>query len=449
MKKIYTVIVALCCFVAMQAQGNTGYFVEKSTARHNLNPAFAPDQGFMGVPLLGGLSFTTGGNLSLDKFFYPINGGKLGTFLHPEVSSEQALGCLADLNDLRADFSWDIVNSGWYTNWNLFGCENSFMTIDLSFKADADASIAYGLFDLLKTGMSQDPDMWNIMDASRLTASMYMQASVGLSMDVFDGLRVGAKAKLLTGLAGMDATLENLRVFLSSEQWHTGFDLDIKNTRKGVSFGVAFDLGAEYRFGSSSALDGLEVSASVTDLGFLARGQKNYVDKFISTEVDYEGMKMADYDTDVDSYVKWIWLGLLDGFEFKDRETTSMSYGPSPRVYAGAAYPLFNNLLKVGVLYNGYFSRIVPTHSVMASCGVHPWDWVDLSVSYSYTDGPRIAGHSAFGWVANFRTRGVVNVYVGSDYAFTKRNKKFIPVHTMYSDFKFGMTVPIWNFRDR
>lgn len=448
MKKIYTIIAALFCCVALQAQGSTGYFVDKSTARHSLNPAFAPNQGFIGIPFLSGMSITTAGNLSMDKLLYPVSNGRLGTFLHPEVSTAQALGSLSDINDLRADLSYDIVNAGWYTDGNLFGTRHNFVTVDLSVKAVADGFISYQLFEMLKGGMTQDPDSRTIDDASRLTAAGYAQASVGLSMEVCDGFRVGAKAKLLGSLAGMDATLDNVHLIMGSEQWLAAFDLDIKNTRKVLSVGAAVDFGVEYKFTSSSALRGLSLSASVTDLGFLSSASGNYVNKVLSAEIDFQGLQMADSDTDIDSYIKWDSLEEIDESDFKDRKTEGpMRLGPAPKVYAGASYSLFNDVLRLGLLYNRRFCKILPTQSVTASCGVSPWRWFDLTVACSYTTGEGIEAHSAIGWLATIKTQKAVNLHFGSDYSFIKRNRQFIPVHTMYSDFRFGMSIPIKSYK--
>ena len=55
MKKILlTISVLVLAAAVLGAQSRTSYFVRNSTQSHYLNPAFVPDQGYIGVPLLNG-----------------------------------------------------------------------------------------------------------------------------------------------------------------------------------------------------------------------------------------------------------------------------------------------------------------------------------------------------------------------------------------------------------
>lgn len=57
MKKIiYTLIAAFVACTAV-AQTPSAYFMEGSTFRSQLNPAFAPLRGYVNIPVLGGSTF--------------------------------------------------------------------------------------------------------------------------------------------------------------------------------------------------------------------------------------------------------------------------------------------------------------------------------------------------------------------------------------------------------
>ena len=85
MKKIRILLAALLVTVGAAAQNPSSYFMEGSTFRSQLNPAFAPQRGYVNFPVLGGIQVGMSGNISLDKIFYPRD-GKLVTLLDSSVS---------------------------------------------------------------------------------------------------------------------------------------------------------------------------------------------------------------------------------------------------------------------------------------------------------------------------------------------------------------------------
>ena len=91
MKKRILTLVAVLLASAAAAQNTTAYFMEGTTFRSQLNPAFAPLQGYVNIPVLGGVSVNMNGNLSLDRILYPVN-GSLVTLLDGAVPAETASG---------------------------------------------------------------------------------------------------------------------------------------------------------------------------------------------------------------------------------------------------------------------------------------------------------------------------------------------------------------------
>lgn len=109
MKKTYLLLAALLLTVSLAAQNPTSYFMEGSTFRSQLNPAFAPLRGYINLPAIGGVSVATNGNIALNNILYPRN-GKLVTLLDSSVSADEALRNLQADNLLGVD-----------TRVNLFG----------------------------------------------------------------------------------------------------------------------------------------------------------------------------------------------------------------------------------------------------------------------------------------------------------------------------------------
>lgn len=111
MKKIiYTLIAAFVACTAV-AQTPSAYFMEGSTFRSQLNPAFAPLRGYVNIPVLGGVQVNASGNLSVSDIFYPVN-GSLVTLFDKNVSAAEALGNLRSKNMLGTDARINIVGFG-------------------------------------------------------------------------------------------------------------------------------------------------------------------------------------------------------------------------------------------------------------------------------------------------------------------------------------------------
>ena len=115
MKKLYTILILSCLSIfSMQAQLNTSYFVKGFTTNHELNAAFAPKVGYVGIPVLSNINIGAYSNLGASTLLYPQENGKVALFLNNNVPSEVFLNKLAENNFLDANVKLDIMNAGWY-----------------------------------------------------------------------------------------------------------------------------------------------------------------------------------------------------------------------------------------------------------------------------------------------------------------------------------------------
>lgn len=137
MKKIiYTLIAAFVACTAV-AQTPSAYFMEGSTFRSQLNPAFAPLRGYVNIPVLGGVQVNVSGNLSVSDIFYPVN-GSLVTLFDKNVSAAEALGNLRSKNMLGTDARINIVGFGAFRKDH-----KTFWSFDLNMRVDGGQ---YALF---------------------------------------------------------------------------------------------------------------------------------------------------------------------------------------------------------------------------------------------------------------------------------------------------------------
>ncbi|MEG2336975.1 MAG: DUF5723 family protein, partial [Bacteroidales bacterium] len=181
-------IILLCLFSQSSAQTNrTGYFMDKYSHRHIYNPALSPTWGYISIPVVGLFSIGTESNLSLSKFLFPLENSKqLGTFMHPDISSDQFLSGLHQQNYFSLDNTIDILSFGFYTG------QSSFWTFDLSLKTNFQFNIPYEFFNFVKNGMSSSQTNYQIKDME-FGFNSYVDLSLGYAQDIGDEWRVGGK----------------------------------------------------------------------------------------------------------------------------------------------------------------------------------------------------------------------------------------------------------------
>lgn len=93
-------------------QIRTSYFMQSSTARTTMNPAYRPERGYVSIPVLGavGASYGTNG-IAVDNFIYPKNGETV-TFMDNSVNTESFLNGLKDENQVNMDFGTQVLSGG-------------------------------------------------------------------------------------------------------------------------------------------------------------------------------------------------------------------------------------------------------------------------------------------------------------------------------------------------
>lgn len=184
MKKLYTLFFALLLAGNLAAQNPTAYFMEGSTFRSQLNPAFAPQRGYVNIPGIGSLNVSTSGNISLDKVLYPRN-GKLVTLIDSSVSSAEALSGLKTQNLLGTDTYINLIGFGAYAR-----NRKDFWSFGLSLRTSAEVNLPYSLFDFVKNGHEG-----SIRDIG-VAADSYLEAAFSYSFPLLDDrLYIGIRGK--------------------------------------------------------------------------------------------------------------------------------------------------------------------------------------------------------------------------------------------------------------
>lgn len=436
----------------------SSYFMETNNLRHQMNPALL-DSAYFSVPLFGNINVGATGNVGLSNFIYKLDGNPRydqTTFMNPTVSAAEFLGGLHDKN--RADI---------YLNYNLasvaFKAFGGLNLVELNLRSNTNVSLPLELFEFMKTTGAREH--YSLEDIGVRTQN-YMELALGHTRKFGDRLTAGAKMKLLFGVAYADLSVNRLDLTMNGDKWSIDGDARLKaaimnstlthdedkvNPDDGrprvdglddvsfgmPGFGMAFDLGASYK-----VMDGLTVSAGITDLGFISWSKTKQASSAGNWEFDgFEDIYAGGTDNGEnklgDQFEK---LGddLGDLFAVYDDGESSVTQALAATLNIGAEYTLpYYDKLRFGFLYTSRIHGLYSYHQGMLSANVRPLKWVEATLNTAV---------SSTGWTmgaaASFKAKHF-NFYVGTDRFFGKVSKEFIPLNNLNANLNIGMTIPL------
>ena len=418
----------------MGAQALKGsYFLDNSLNRNKLNPAFAPSSGYFQIPVIGNTSVGLLSNLDLQTFMYPMN-GQLYTFLNQNVSLADFDAALPNKPYMDVQTDVNLINFGWKTQ------RNSFWTVDLGVRVNADVDIPGDLFRFLKKGTGTEGSTFDL-GSLNMNAAASLQASVGYSRDmsdVLEGLRVGAKARMIFPVAYMGVQLDKVNLVTGLDKWVIDAQGSVNTAAKGLNvagpdgsldfgyefggalsgFGYSFDLGAEYNLKFDGFINGVSVSAAVTDLGLIhysASAAKSYN---AGGSLEWTGFQVSMDEGAMDAAFEELGNAAKDMIKLKDNGSSSFTRSTLPSFYVGAEMPFLNEKMSVGALYSARRSFAYTRNELTLSYNVNPINWFACGINYSFLNVAK-----TLGWILEFTPNKGPCFYIGSDYMFLEMAK--------------------------
>ncbi|MFA7115884.1 MAG: DUF5723 family protein [Bacteroidales bacterium] len=453
----YILLVSIMFSITVSAQEmKTAYFMQNSTLGHYMNPAFAPTQSYVGIPALSFMSINLESNVGFENFIFDLGNDKYGTFLHPNVTLNQFLDKLPDMSSTSFDGSNTILNTGFYIN------DDAFITVDLGVKYQTEMGNPKSLFEFLKDGLGNSSRTYD-MSNMHFNINAYTELALGYSMKIHsvEGLRVGAKMKFLVGLADLNINIKEMNASMDENQWEItqttegyltsgiALEYDDDNKISGLNtdnvtpngFGIAFDLGAEYRFHLDNFMDNITLSASICDLGFLnysAEDSKSL--NALNKTFTYDGFGEIDFDdVDFDDQTEEIKDDLMDLFHFdQNTPTENIKSHLARKIYIGAKYHFMDEKMNVGILYHNRVGKYINKNEIMLSWAYQPTNWFGLGITSTL-----LSNGQGLGWMFNFTPRRGLNFFMGSDYMAYKISKQGIPLSKSSTNFFFGLSIPL------
>lgn len=470
-KRTVIVLILLTSAVTAAAQNfNSAYFTDGYKYRHRLNPAFASTRSYFGLPCVGGLSISTESRLGMSTLLYPVN-GQLATFMHPDVDASTFLSKLSRNNIIEADINSNIFTVG---AWGKKG----FTSVELNIRSSNSVNLPRDLFDFMKNmGAKSTYNISNLGIRSR----NYLELAIGHSHSINEHLNIGAKVKLLTGLASADLKIDRMDLTMNEDQWNVvaqgsmkasvptldiplkqgtdeldfnnmtiGENFNVGKLLSGIGFGAAVDLGAEYRFGG--ILEGLNISAAVLDLGFLSwknalmastdEGSWNF------TGFDDISFEEGNENT-IGNQFEALGNSLTEMIKMKKDANGRYSEMLNCTVNLGAEYEMpFYRKMSVGVLYSSRISGAYSKNEGRFFFNIAPARSFAFSANYGISN-----FGSSLGALINFDFPGF-GLFLGSDYIFwnvtppVKALKGIcLPYNSLNLNLNFGITFNVSRYR--
>ncbi len=448
---------------------NSAYFTDDFKYRHVMNPALGNDQGYVAIPILGNMNMRLQGNLGVGDFFFknPDYGIKPGakkttTFMHPGISVDEALkGFNKGANTILMDFDLPIASVG-------FQAFDGYNTIELKERTHLGISMPYDFFQFAKDIKNQNYSF----DDMGACAWSYVELGFGHSRQIFDNLRVGAKVKLLFGIAHADFSMEGVKANLVGNKWEISGKAKAELNMEGAKFkekeeeykatpgkykrvdgvdidgaglsgfGLGLDLGGIYEFKDCSVnwLDGLRVSLALTDLGFIS-WSNGLVAESSGKTFEFNGFNNMDvksgegkktFDDVSDEYSD----KLKDFANLESKgDNGGSSHGLAATMRFGLEYPLpVYDKLSFGALFSHRFDSKYSWTEERISANYKPLSWLDGGINVAFT-----SFCTTMGWVLNLHPAGL-NIFFGMDHMIGKTGASMIPLDSNVS-FNFGMNI--------
>lgn len=454
--------------ISAQQNLRSGYFLDGYTYKYKTNPAMATERGFISMPVLGNVSLGFESNLGLSTFIYPTEDGGLTTFLSPRVSHETFMDNIADRNKMNMNVDLGLVAVGFYTG-------KSFHTLDFSMRFDSGLNIPRGFFKFMKTGSVLEETKWDISNIG-IRATARMELAYGYSRSIGESLRVGARAKLLFGVARADIQMDRMTLEMNAERWAveahgkmhmstpmafntkgengtSTSDSDVNaidwsgvnagglaNGFLSPSLGFAVDLGATYDF-----LDYFTASLSVLDLGMMS-WKNSVLSETPETVWQFEGFEYLDSQK-FNEQLNTLGKDMMNAFNFQVKESEIKKATPLAATINAAieARMPFYERLSFGLLYTQRIEGVYSWSEGRLAATVSPVNWFSVTTNYAISN----FGHS-WGGALNIHLPGF-GLYVGMDSFGPIMNvtPQFIPVNHLNTNLSFGINFSFGKYRGR
>lgn len=427
------------------------YFLEGSTQRYQLNPAFEPERGlYLAIPVLSNINLDAQSSVGLSHFLFNSTSkpGMLTTFMSPDISYGKFMDAFPSAAQVNLGLNLDLLAIG-------VRGKSGYTSFGVKIRNSEGISLPKDLFGFMKASLSDGNYLIKNTDINSIT---YVEAALAHSHKITDNLTVGAAFKFLAGVEYVDAVVDEIDARISGDSWKVRTNASLKASIPGATFkynedgtvegfdsykfkmpssyGFAVDLGAVYDF--SGLVDGLKVSASLSDLGMISW---NDITSFATRNTEYitfDGFNNYDVTSgDVDN-------SMLDEIQDDFKEMVKVyqtgvdgkeSVGLRATMRLGAEYEMpFLPILSVGELLT-YRTGLWHYAESRTSLSVTPCDWIAVSGNAGFS-----TMGTVYGFVLDVHPR-TLNFFVAVDNLKAQVNPQYIPLNDFGLNVSLGLNL--------
>lgn len=455
-KLLFTLAILFAAAIGLSAQNfRTGYFLDGYMYKYQLNPAFQGERGFLALPVIGGTSVGVEAKISGAALAYPsVDGSSVSWFTDSEVSMDEFMSKIDKFNPVNESFDMNLFAIG-------FRAKNTYHTLDLSFRGQANQYIPGDAFRLAKDLASgtEINDTYNLSNWSA-NINTFIQAAYGFSVKIKDVASIGFRAKFLLGAESVYSDLSDLRISFAQDKYTLNATGNVvvspylNNMLEGnagstpneilkpifstPSIGAALDFGFSVDF-----LKHFTFSGSVLDLGFISWKKSTLYD-FNSTKWDlsYTETESGSGDNGLDSSVGQITSTIGEVAKAQNEYRHNLGF----TTLLGLEFRVpFYTRISFGVLGTHRYEGVHSWTEGRFSVNYAPFRWFSLSGNYAMST----FGES-YGAAVNLHPKGF-NLFLGIDSFKPLLNTAagYIPMDELNTNVKLGLTFPFGKYNGR
>jgi hypothetical protein len=390
MKNIVLIIV-LCLTGLSFSQRNFTLGDLKTPYSYRVNPAIMPESKFfIGIPVLGSFNFQLTNRISSINNLFVTN-AQDSLVLNTSESFYDAMG---DRTYVSLESTNQLLAFG-------FKVKKNYFTLDISNRFIAEVGFGKDFFKFLTQGNGASLlGQRASFDGIGASALSLIEYGIGYSREWNEKLNVGARVKLISGIANLSGTNTSFGISTDASNYNLVIDgaASIRSSNTLIytdsaymanndpsriasmaynfsNFGLGFDFGGTYKLKEK-----ITVSASVVDLGFInwKSGISNY--KVNSFSYAFSGVDLNQLLSDSSDVGQEISDSLGSIFNLGNNSNPYMTGLPT-KIYLGGSYT-WNNYLSSGVtFYQQFFNSSYRPGLVISSTFSYK-HWLGATLNY-------------------------------------------------------------------
>jgi len=389
---IFGIILMMAFSVPSVSQQLSTLYFMNIPQNHLLNPALKiPSEVYVGIPIITGINANFNTNfIGLSDIFNKTGDGELISILNPDFDKDAFLAKVKQLNYITPGATIQTFGFGF-----TIGKDLQFY-LDINEKLDGKIALPYDLFNLAFNGAEDLIGKTVDLTETDIDLIMYREIGAGFSKNILPRLRVGARAKLIMGMAAANIETRNLRVEVladDTQKMTTDFTVNIsapltvikdgegriedvlfnddKLSKAGYYFnadnlGFGLDIGAVY-----SLTRRITLSAALNGFGFI-NWNRDITNITAQNEFTYTGFDLnavIEGTAEIEDVVSNLLDSLENSFIITDVTDPFKSVLPGTLTLAGS-YSLTESI-SFGVVSSTLFVSGKPRTSLMLSANAN------------------------------------------------------------------------------